>query len=914
MVGKKIVAIFALSAVVLVTYQNCAPSSFKPTTRSVATSQGTPTTIPVCPGPTVPCQTDLGSGTETCTDSPDGPVYGNCVIDTCITGYVLSSGVCVPVVLPYLTVKAFGPNLPSTGTTQFSSVPGKTYTIQVSGSADVIASGLDNALSSFTRLQGQCAGSNSYTPWTSDVPANSTLVAFGNNTWLYTAPQAGVIGGCSWNGCLTSNNDVKACLHIDAMACVPSSSTQDGCSQPANGSSTRVCAADGMSYGSCVESCNSNYQLVNGQCVVNPCTNGATNPPSCNSCPVGQSLNSSKQCVNNSCGGTQASNSSVCAGDTSVVPTGTQWSAVQSSASCTAKKCEFYCGTGLALNSSQTACVCSNGATNAPACDSCPVGQALDSNHQCVANSCGGTQPTNSVSCAGDTTTVPTGTNWILVADSSKCTSARKCESYCATGAVVSGNACQCSNGATNPTSGCDQCPVGKSYSGGQCVVNVCAGTQPANSSICSGDTQTVPTGTQWSLVANVSSCTTATKCEAYCGTGASIVSGACQCANGATNPTSGCNQCAAGQIYSNSSCVDKVDGLCGSANGSPAYSETSANLCSKGNATTVSYDQNGEAWTWQCQGLNTGSSANCSAPRKLDAETCITGTSVAPPQLLKNWCGYPVAISSDPSTISISGDPVFGLYWTCPGINGGASKYCATAVDPVCASFSCFGSTGALLGPVTGGPGLPHVPPGSGDKCGTFIPQPPGGLVNPEVDANCSNGIEINNLNGQFELDVTSSASVGHKAWLDYATYVAPNTINIYALDINGKQSLIFSQCEFSTASYPFVKVCRPPNDSIRQKALSIPKGTVKLLFDLEGGSPMYIKMVGLCEFNRSGWKQIGGEQWPIIPTHDYFGLYPENAESSTCPTRDPGPGFWNPDGGGILPPTGGPVHAGGG
>ena len=53
------------------------------------------------------------------------------------------------------------------------------------------------------------------------------------------------------------------------------------------------------------------------------------------------------------------------------------------------------------------------------------------------------------------------------------------------------------------------------------------------------------------------------------------------------------------------------VNGLCGSANGTTTSSAPTTNLCSAGNASSVS--GNGP-WTWSCAGTNGGSTAQCSA------------------------------------------------------------------------------------------------------------------------------------------------------------------------------------------------------------------------------------------------------------------------------------------------------------
>lgn len=62
-------------------------------------------------------------------------------------------------------------------------------------------------------------------------------------------------------------------------------------------------------------------------------------------------------------------------------------------------------------------------------------------------------------------------------------------------------------------------------------------------------------------------------------------------------------------RCFKNSTAV--TNGVCGSANGTTTSTKPTTNLCSAGNASTVS--GNGQ-WTWTCTSPNGGSNASCSA------------------------------------------------------------------------------------------------------------------------------------------------------------------------------------------------------------------------------------------------------------------------------------------------------------
>jgi hypothetical protein len=148
-------------------------------------------------------------------------------------------------------------------------------------------------------------------------------------------------------------------------------------------------------------------------------------------------------------------------------------------------------------------------------------------------------------------------------------------------------------------------------------------------------------------------------------------------------------------------------------------------------------------------------------------------------------------------------------------------------------------------------------------NSTGTRYYVPDMGLMAPAVPTSCSNGIEVNNLiGGKYSIATTTGAptSVVRAAWIDFATYTAPDSITISVVNASGVATKVFSQCVIATANYGCGGVTgTPPSDSIRQFRLSIPPGTVKIIFDFGNTvSPFYIRMYGLCDFNRSAWTAI--------------------------------------------------------
>jgi hypothetical protein len=75
--------------------------------------------------------------------------------------------------------------------------------------------------------------------------------------------------------------------------CTANTSTTSGCTQPTNGQSKKTCNSTGTAYGACTISCNTGFEVKNGQCVAQPpppiCTANTSTTSGCTQPTNGQS-------------------------------------------------------------------------------------------------------------------------------------------------------------------------------------------------------------------------------------------------------------------------------------------------------------------------------------------------------------------------------------------------------------------------------------------------------------------------------------------------------------------------------------------------------------------------------------------------------------------------------------------------
>ncbi|MCL2505618.1 MAG: hypothetical protein FWE93_05170 [Alphaproteobacteria bacterium] len=120
-------------------------------------------------------------------------------------------------------------------------------------------------------------------------------------------------------------------------------------------------------------------------------------------------------------------------------------------------------------------------------------------------------------------------------------------------------------------------------------------------------------------------------------------------------------------------SCAPKINGACGSANNVAAYTAPDADLCSSGNATTVSEENN--TFKWSCDGINGGNSVTtCSAPRIVNG---VCGSDNG-----KELSSAPTNLCSAGTAGSVSGSGPWT--WECTGVNEGSNASCS-ATKPTC-------------------------------------------------------------------------------------------------------------------------------------------------------------------------------------------------------------------------------------
>lgn len=127
---------------------------------------------------------------------------------------------------------------------------------------------------------------------------------------------------------------------------------------------------------------------------------------------------------------------------------------------------------------------------------------------------------------------------------------------------------------------------------------------------------------------------------------------------------------------------------------------------------------------------------------------------------------------------------------------------------------------------------------------------------VEQTVPSACRAGIEFNNFQKKtlvLNASNTADGSQTFKLEVDLATYQAPDTLRLVAVDAQGAQHVIFSSCRMRSANVadPTDGKSRPGTDVIRFFRPVLPKGTKSLIIDFsQVKTPTYMKITGLCDF----------------------------------------------------------------
>ncbi len=139
--------------------------------------------------------------------------------------------------------------------------------------------------------------------------------------------------------------------------------------------------------------------------------------------------------------------------------------------------------------------------------------------------------------------------------------------------------------------------------------------------------------------------------------------------------------------------------------------------------------------------------------------------------------------------------------------------------------------------------------------------------LSAPDVPASCANGFQLGDAQGASPYVIKSTTAAGAKALtldLDFATYTAPDGLLITGVDGNCKQYVLFDSCRLKTADQAEGAytdgMTRPSDVAIRQFHLDLRAGTTQLTFDFSRVvSPMYVQVLGLCDFDLPAASGVG-------------------------------------------------------
>ena len=162
------------------------------------------------------------------------------------------------------------------------------------------------------------------------------------------------------------------------------------------------------------------------------------------------------------------------------------------------------------------------------------------------------------------------------------------------------------------------------------------------------------------------------------------------------------------------------------------------------------------------------------------------------------------------------------------------------------CSGNDCLhdGSVSSFLPAVCPDPGADSSPP--------YIT-----LAPPDVPTCCANGFEIGNASPGSSYVLSATAMGGARAItvdIDYATYRDADEVVVTAVGASSASTTILDTCKLITSSDgdPTQGLTRPPDDTIRQYHMQVPAGTTQLEFNFAGVvSPMYIRALGLCDFD---------------------------------------------------------------
>jgi hypothetical protein len=167
---------------------------------------------------------------------------------------------------------------------------------------------------------------------------------------------------------------------------------------------------------------------------------------------------------------------------------------------------------------------------------------------------------------------------------------------------------------------------------------------------------------------------------------------------------------------------------------------------------------------------------------------------------------------------------------------------------------------------------GLPPVDPqcmAGGLFLPTFPPYTP--LAAPDVPATCTNGFEVGDATPGSSYAIDAKTAAGAAAIVldvDFATYLQADGVVVTGADASGATYTLLDTCRLqtSTSGDPTGGRSRPPDQTLRQFRIQVKQGTTRLTFNFSGVvSPMYIQVLGLCDFNVTPF--AAATWWQAVP-----------------------------------------------
>jgi hypothetical protein len=204
---------------------------------------------------------------------------------------------------------------------------------------------------------------------------------------------------------------------------------------------------------------------------------------------------------------------------------------------------------------------------------------------------------------------------------------------------------------------------------------------------------------------------------------------------------------------------------------------------------------------------------------------------------------------------------------YSCPQVSGEiAVRTC------VLTSMSDAGACLDAGSPAVDAGGLPPIDPmcmGGGLVLPEFPPAVP--LLPPDVPSSCSNGFEIGDATPGSKYTLMSKTAAGSRAItldVDFATYLQADGVVVTGTGPSGATYTLLDTCRLQTSILgdPTGGKSRPPDNTLRQFRIQVEQGTTQLVFDFSGVvSPMYIQVLGLCDFNVT--QDTAATWWQTVP-----------------------------------------------